>query len=456
MSDTFTDRFLGILLAAGEGTRMRSNLPKVLHKIGGLSMVGHVIRAFEGAGCENLALVVGNQAEKVSQECEKLSSRLISYIQNERLGTAHAVLAAQESFKDGKNHIIIGYGDTPLVTAELFNAIKDALLEGADIAVLGFESDNPHGYGRLVMNGEALIAIREEKDANDEERAIKFCNSGIMGLRGKHAHDILRVIGNNNAKGEYYLTDAVEIAHAKGLKVRAVIGKEEETLGVNNRYELSNAEAIFQRRKRKEFMLSGVTLQAPETTFFSYDTEIGADSVIEPNCFFAPGVCLAENVTIKANSYLEGDVVNNKKVSIASEAIIGPFARLRPGSLIGEKVKVGNFCEIKNAQIEKGAKVNHLTYIGDAEIGAGANIGAGTITCNYDGYSKYKTIIGQNAFIGSNSSLVAPITIESGAYIGSGSVVTKNVEKDALAVARGKLRIISGWAEVFRGKKIQK
>lgn len=446
------EKVLAVVLAAGEGTRMRSSLPKVLHEVGGLPMVGHVIRVIEQVGCEKIALVVGNGAEKVEKAASQLKPDLTSFVQGERLGTAHAVLAAKAAFGDGAHDILIGYGDTPLVRPDLFASVLKALNEGADVAMLGFEAENPTGYGRLIMDGDALLAIREEKDASDKERAITLCNSGIMGLKAEHALSLLEAIGNDNAKGEYYLTDAVEIARERGLSVRAVLGCEEDTLGVNNRVELAQAEAIYQSRLRENFMLSGVTLSAPDTIHFSFDTEIGADTLIEPNCFFAPGVKIADGVHIKANSYLEGDLKKGLLVEVAKGAVIGPYARLRPGADIHADAKVGNFCEVKNAVVAKGAKVNHLTYIGDAEIGEGANIGAGTITCNYNGFSKFKTSIGKGAFIGSNSALVAPVTIEDGAYVGSGSVITKDVSADALAIARGKQFEKSGWARLFREK----
>lgn len=450
------ENLLAIVLAAGEGTRMRSDLPKVLHEVGGLPMVGHTIRAIEQAGCDKVALVVGNGAEKVEKVTCQMKPALTVYVQTERFGTAHAVLAAKNAFSEGNHDIIIGYGDTPLVTLELFVSVIDALNDGADVAVLGFEAENPTGYGRLLMDGETLCAIREEKEASDEEKSVTFCNSGIMGLKAENALALLEAIGNDNAKGEYYLTDAVEVARERGLTVRAVRGREEDTLGVNNRLELSQAEAIFQERRRREFMLAGVTMIAPDTVHFSFDTEIGRDTIIEPNCFFAPGVKIASGVQIRANSYLEGDLKKGLFVEVAGGAQIGPYARLRPGADIHMDAKVGNFCEVKNAIVSRGAKINHLTYIGDAELGENSNIGAGTITCNYDGFSKFKTIIGDGVFIGSNSSLVAPVNVADGAYIGSGSVITKDVSADALAIARGKQFEKSGWARVFRQKSAKK
>lgn len=447
-----TASILAVVLAAGEGTRMRSSLPKVLHKVGGLPMLGHVLGAVRAAGADKIALVVGNGSQTVASTAKSLAPGLDVYVQEERLGTGHAVLAARAALIDADGAILIAYGDTPLVTPGLFKSILECLDEGADVSVMGFETGNPKGYGRLIMSGDRLARIREEKDASDAERRITFCNSGLMGLKAKHALPLLDAIGNANAKGEYYLTDIVEIANARGLVVRAVTGPEEDTLGVNNRAELAKAEAIFQNRKRQAFMMAGVTLIAPETVYFAHDTEIGVDCVIEPNCFFAPGVRLESGVHIKANCYLEGDTGKNLLVSVASGAEIGPYARLRPGADIGEDVKVGNFCEVKNAHVARGAKINHLTYIGDADLGEYANIGAGTITCNYDGFSKFRTVIGANAFIGSNSALVAPVTIGAGAFVGSGSVITDNVSENALAVGRGRQVEKAGWANHFRDR----
>lgn len=444
--------FLAIILAAGEGTRMKSNKPKVLHEVAGLSMVGHVIHAVKHAGAPRIALVVGNEAETVTQVTQTIDPKLEIYQQKTRQGTAHAVLAARAAIAKADDYLIVACGDTPLVTSGLFESIVTTLEDGADVAVLGFETANPTGYGRLITEGGKLLAIREENEANDEERTITFCNSGIIGFQTKHALKLLDAIGNDNAKGEYYLTDAIAIARSEALDVRAVKGEQEDTLGVNNRVELAQAEAIYQDRLRQKFMLAGVTLIDPQSVYFSFDTQIGQDSIIEPNCYIAPGVVLADNVHIKANSYLEGGRGKKQKVSVASKAQIGPFARLRPGADIGINAKVGNFCEVKNASVAEDAKINHLTYIGDAELGKGVNIGAGTITCNYDGFSKFKTIIKDGAFVGSNSSLVAPVTIESGAYIGSGSVITKNVSPDALAIARGRQQEVARWAATFREK----
>jgi bifunctional UDP-N-acetylglucosamine pyrophosphorylase/glucosamine-1-phosphate N-acetyltransferase len=317
------------------------------------------------------------------------------------------------------------------------------LAEGAAVVVIGFRPPNPTGYGRLIEKGGKLIAVREEKDCSAEERKIGFCNAGMMAVAGSQALTLLDAVGNKNAKGEYYLTDIVEIASGQGLDVVATEASFESALGINNRAELAQAEAIWQARRRHEAMLSGVTLIAPETVYFSHDTEIGADTIVEPNVWFGPGVKIATGAKIHAFSHFEG-------ATIASNCEVGPFARLRPGADLRNKAKVGNFCEVKQATIEEGAKVNHLTYIGDARVGAGANIGAGAITCNYDGYSKFFTDIGEGAFVGSNSSLVAPVSIGKRGYIASGSVITESVPDDALAFGRARQKTIPGKAKELR------
>ncbi len=425
---------------------MKSALPKVMHGIGGRAMVGHVIAAAQQAGAERLAVVVGPNMEKVADLVAKAAPGAETAVQTERHGTAHAVLAARASLERAADDVLVLYGDTPLVRPETLNKVRSRLAAGADVVVLGFESEAPTGYGRLLREGDRLVAIREEKDASDEERKVTLCNSGIMGFRGAQLLSLLEAIGNDNAKGEFYLTDAVEIANARGLSVVAEIGDGEEVLGVNDRAQLAQCEAIFQRRMREAAMREGVTLVAPETVFFSYDTALGRDVIVEPNVVFGPGVSVADAAHIKAFSHLEG-------ASVAGRADIGPYARLRPGANIAEGARVGNFVEIKNANVEEGAKVNHLTYIGDARVGAGANVGAGTITCNYDGFGKFHTDIGADSFIGSNSALVAPVSIGDGAYIGSGSVITDDVPPDALAVGRGKQATKPGWAADFRERR---
>ncbi|WP_192357420.1 bifunctional UDP-N-acetylglucosamine diphosphorylase/glucosamine-1-phosphate N-acetyltransferase GlmU [Mesorhizobium mediterraneum] len=434
---------LSVILAAGEGTRMKSAVPKVLHPIAGLPMVAHVVKAAEAAGSGDQALVIGHSAEEMRKATQKFAPKAETFVQDKRLGTAHAVLAARDAISRGYDDILVMFGDTPLIDPAVLTSARLKLAEGAAVVVVGFRKPNPSGYGRLIEKGGKLIAIREEKDCTDEEKKITFCNGGLMAVAGKHALQLLDQVGNNNAKGEYYLTDIVEIAGGQGLDVVAAEAGFENVLGINNRAELAAAEGIWQTRRRREAMLSGVTLIAPETVFFSHDTEIGADTIVEPNVWFGPGVKIATGAKIHAFSHIEG-------ATIASNCDVGPYARLRPGSDLRQKAKVGNFCEVKQATIEEGAKVNHLTYIGDARVGAGANIGAGTITCNYDGYSKFFTDIGEGAFVGSNSSLVAPVTIGKGGYIASGSVITESVPDDALAFGRARQRTLAGKGKELR------
>ncbi|NBN77765.1 bifunctional UDP-N-acetylglucosamine diphosphorylase/glucosamine-1-phosphate N-acetyltransferase GlmU [Microvirga tunisiensis] len=418
-----------IVLAAGLGTRMRSAAPKVMHEIGNLPMVGHVLKRIQHYQGAEIGVVVGPQMPDLVKLVARLAPGAQCHEQVERLGTAHAVLAARSLLETPKDDLLVLFADTPLVTDAAVARVREALAAGADVVVLGFEAANPFGYGRLVMRGDTLLAIREEKEASEAERAITFCNSGIMGFRGAIALELISAIGNANAKGEYYLTDAAELANARGLKVSAVSASEDEVRGVNNRAQLAECEAIFQSRMRQEAMLSGVTLQAPETVFFSHDTVLGVDVTVEPNVVFGPGVTVEAGARIRAFSHLEG-------AHVGAGSLIGPYARLRPGAQLAADTHVGNFVEIKNATIGAGAKVNHLTYIGDASIGARSNIGAGTITCNYDGYGKYRTDIGEGCFIGSNSTLVAPIRIGDGAYVAAGSTLTEPVPEDALAIGR--------------------
>ncbi|RUW58248.1 bifunctional UDP-N-acetylglucosamine diphosphorylase/glucosamine-1-phosphate N-acetyltransferase GlmU [Mesorhizobium sp. M7A.F.Ca.US.008.03.1.1] len=434
---------LSVILAAGEGTRMKSVLPKVLHQIAGLPMVAHVVKAAEAAGAGSQALVIGHGAEEMRKAAAKFAPKAETFVQDKRLGTAHAVLAARDAISKGYDDILVMFGDTPLIDADALTVARLKLAEGAAVVVIGFRPPSPTGYGRLIEKDGKLVAIREEKDCSEEERKITFCNAGMMAVAGAHALKLLDAVGNKNAKGEYYLTDIVEIAGARGLDVVATEASFESALGINNRAELAQAESIWQARRRYEAMLSGVTLIAPETVYFSHDTEIGADTIVEPNVWFGPGVKIAMGAKIHAFSHIEG-------ATIASNCDVGPYARLRPGADLRQKAKVGNFCEVKQAVIEEGAKVNHLTYIGDARVGAGANIGAGTITCNYDGYSKFFTDIGEGAFIGSNSSLVAPVSIGKGGYIASGSVITEDVPEDALAFGRARQKTIPGKGKELR------
>lgn len=425
---------------------MKSALPKVLHKVAGLPMVAHVVRAAEAAGTGDLALVIGHGAERMREAAQEFAPRAETFVQERRLGTAHAVLAARHAIERGHDDILVMFGDTPLIDAGALKTARQKLAEGAAVAVIGFRAEDPTGYGRLIEKDGKLTAIREEKDCSEEERAIKFCNGGLMAIAGRDALALLDAVGNANAKGEYYLTDIVGIAAGRGLEVVAAEASFDNALGINNRAELAEAEAIWQKRRRREVMLSGVTLFAPETVYFSFDTEIGPDSVIEPNVWFGPGVTVEAGARIHAFSHIEG-------ATVGPNAEVGPFARLRPGAALREKAKVGNFCEVKKAVVEEGAKVNHLTYIGDARVGAGANIGAGTITCNYDGYSKFFTDIGADAFIGSNSALVAPVSIGAGAYVASGSVVTEDVPDDALAFGRARQKTLPGKARELRERR---
>ncbi|WAJ30939.1 bifunctional UDP-N-acetylglucosamine diphosphorylase/glucosamine-1-phosphate N-acetyltransferase GlmU [Antarcticirhabdus aurantiaca] len=422
---------LSIVLAAGEGTRMKSSLPKVLHEVAGLPMVAHVLRAAELAGATRLAVVVGREAERIAAVASRHGRDASVFEQTERLGTAHAVLAARDAIEEGFDDILVLFGDTPLIRPETLTRARAALMAGADICVIGFRPPDPTGYGRLIEHEGSLVAIREEKDASDAERMIRFCNGGVMAFRGEGALDLLDRIGNANAKGEYYLTDIVEIARAAGRTAKAIEADPDEVLGVNNRVELAGVEAIWQARRRREVMLGGATLQAPDTVFFSHDTVLEPDCTIEPNVVFGPGAQVAGGAVVHAFSHIAG-------ATIGEGASVGPFARLRPGADLARGAKVGNFCEVKGAIIGEGAKVNHLTYIGDAVVGAGSNIGAGTITCNYDGFNKHRTVIGENVFVGSNSALVAPVSIGDGAYVASGSVVTEDVPPEALAIARGR------------------
>ncbi|MEK4035087.1 bifunctional UDP-N-acetylglucosamine diphosphorylase/glucosamine-1-phosphate N-acetyltransferase GlmU [Methylocystis sp. IM3] len=435
---------LAVVLAAGEGTRMKSDRPKVLHQVAGRSMLAHVLAAVAEAGVESVAVVVGPGRDDVRDEALRLAPGARVYVQTERLGTAHAVLAAREAIAEGFDDLVVLFADTPLVTGATILALRGALAEGAGVAALGFMAADPFGYGRLIQDESGdLLAIREEKDATEAERAIRLSNAGLMALDGRSALGWLGRIGAANAKGEYYLTDVIEIAREAGRPARVVLAEETEVLGVNDRIQLAQAEAVAQTRLRRAAMAAGVTMIAPETVFLSFDTTLGRDVLIEPHVVIGPGVSIADGTVIHSFSHLEG-------ARVGAGATIGPYARLRPGAALSERAKVGNFVEIKNANVAAGAKVNHLTYIGDADVGANANIGAGTITCNYDGFFKYRTEIGENAFIGSNSALVAPVKIGAGAYVGSGSVVTKDVAADALAVARGRQMEKIGWAASFR------
>ena len=434
---------LTIVLAAGEGTRMRSRLPKVLHPVAGQTLLAHVLAAIPGGPDAALTVVVGPDHQAVAEEAAGLRPDSVAVVQHERLGTAHAVLAAREEIRRGVDDLVIAFGDTPLISGRSFEQLRAALAEGATLAVLGFRAADPTGYGRLVIEDGALVAIREEADASPEERAITLCNAGVMAMDGRRALAILEAIGNDNAKREYYLTDAVDIVGQRRERAVVIETSEDEVRGINTRTQLSEAEEVMQRRLRQAALDAGVTLVAPETVFLSADTSFGSDVTIEPFVVIGPKVSIADGAHIYSFSHIT-------ESSIGRNASVGPFARMRPGTVLGEGAKIGNFVETKAATLKDGVKVNHLSYIGNAVVGARSNIGAGTITCNYDGYGKYLTTIGEGAFIGTNSSLVAPLRIGNGAYIGSGSVITRDVPDDAMALERSPQTTREGGASRFR------
>ncbi|MGR3624197.1 bifunctional UDP-N-acetylglucosamine diphosphorylase/glucosamine-1-phosphate N-acetyltransferase GlmU [Pseudophaeobacter sp.] len=438
-----------VVLAAGKGTRMNSDLPKVLHPIAQASMLEHALVAGRALDPERIIVVAGHGAEAVRAAVAEIDESAEVVLQTEQLGTAHAVDQARDALKDFSGDVVVLYGDTPFVSADTLERMV-AARANADLVVLGFHAADPARYGRLVMQGDSLERIVEFKDASEDERAIGFCNSGLMACDASLMFDLLAKIGNENASGEYYLTDLVELARAEGRAVTAVACDEAETLGVNSRLDLAAADAVFQTKARQELMELGVTLMAPETVYLAFDTVIGRDTVIEPNVVFGPGVTVESGAVIRAFSHLEG-------CHVSRGSKVGPFARLRPGAELAEDTHIGNFVEIKNAEIAEGAKVNHLSYIGDASIGAGSNIGAGTITCNYDGVMKHRTTIGARSFIGSNTLLVAPVTLGDETMTGSGTVVTKDVEAGALAIARPRQDTKPGYArklmDMLRAKK---
>ena len=437
---------LTIVLAAGEGTRMRSSMPKVLHPVAGQSLLAHVLGAApQGAGAVT-AVVVGPNHEQVADEARRIRPDAATFVQRERLGTAHAVLAAREALARGADDLLVVFGDTPLISAATFARLRAPLKNGAALAVLGFRAADPTGYGRLVVEGDRLVAIREQADATPAERAITLCNAGVMAFDGRRALEIIEKIGHANAKGEYYLSDAVTVVRELGLEAVVIETSEDEVRGINTKAQLAEAEQVMQARLRKAALDAGVTMIAPETVYLAADTTFGNDVTVEPFVVIGPGVSIADGAVIHAFSHLV-------QASVGKNASVGPYARLRPGTSLGEGVKIGNFVETKAATLEAGAKVSHLSYIGDAHVGEGANVGAGTITCNYDGFDKHRTTIGADAFVGSNSSLVAPVKIGSRAYVGSGSVITKDVPDDALAVERSPQTNREGGAARYREMK---
>ena len=436
-----------IVLAAGMGTRMKSSLPKVMHRVAGRTLLGHVLATAARLSPKRTVVVVGPDMDAVGLEAQRYVPGCSVAIQQERKGTGHAVSMAKESLKGFSGTILVLYADVPLIQTATLAALADKLKKNIVAAVLGFEAVDPHGYGRLLKEKNGSIrAIREELDTSSKEKKIRLCNSGILSVNSNVLWKVLPQVKNKNAKQEYYLTDLVELATKADLRVGLVTCPEAEVAGVNDRVQLAAIETILQAQYRRDAMLGGATLIAPDTVYFSADTRMGRDVVIEPNVFFGPGVTVGDNVHILANSHIEG-------AAIGAGARVGPFARLRPGAEIGEEAHIGNYVEVKKAVIGRGAKVNHLTYIGDARVGAGSNIGAGTITCNYDGFEKHLTDIGVNVFVGSNTALVAPVKIGNGANIAAGSVITENVPADSLAITRAELRVKEGWASRYRKMK---
>ncbi|MGX9855935.1 bifunctional UDP-N-acetylglucosamine diphosphorylase/glucosamine-1-phosphate N-acetyltransferase GlmU [Limimaricola variabilis] len=430
-----------IVLAAGRGTRMNSDLPKVLHEIGHSPLLHHAMAAGMALEPSRMIVVAGHGAEAVERAATDFDEGIVTVRQETQDGTGHAVMQARAALDGFSGDAIVLYGDTPFIRPETLEAML-AARGRADVVVLGFEAADPGRYGRLVTQGDRLERIVEFKEADDATRAITLCNSGVIAASAETLFALLDRVGNDNASGEYYLTDIVGLAREAGLTAEVVRCDEAETLGINTRTELAAAEAAFQSRRRLEAMEDGVTLLAPETVTFARDTVVGRDTVIEPNVVFGPNVTIESGARIRAFSHLEG-------CHVSRGATVGPFARLRPGAELAEDVHVGNFVEIKNAQVGTGAKVNHLTYLGDADIGAGTNIGAGTITCNYDGVFKHRTTIGRDAFIGSNTMLVAPVTLGDGAMTATGTVVTHNVPAGDMAVGRAKQTNKPGFATRF-------
>ena len=438
-----------IILAAGMGTRMNSDLPKVLHQIAGAPMLIHAMKSGASLEPERTVIVAGHGAEAVGKAAQGWDDRAEVVLQAEQLGTGHGVAQAQGALADFSGDAIVLYGDTPFISPETLTAMA-AARQFHDIVVLGFQAADPGRYGRLVTAGDTLEKIVEFKDASDEERAITLCNSGVIAADSSTLFDLVSAVKNDNAAGEYYLTDIVEIARARGLSATVVRCDAAETMGINSRAELAVAEGAFQAVRRAEVLADGVTLQAPDTVYFAHDTVVGRDAVIEPNVVFGPQVTIESGATIRAFSHLEG-------CHVSRGAVVGPYARLRPGAELAENVRIGNFVEVKNAQIAEGAKVNHLSYIGDATVGAATNIGAGTITCNYDGVFKHRTVIGERVFVGSNTMLVAPVSLGDDSMTASGSVITRDVPAAALALSRAPQEVKPGLAKrMFEKLKLKR
>jgi bifunctional UDP-N-acetylglucosamine pyrophosphorylase/glucosamine-1-phosphate N-acetyltransferase len=441
MAARMSNPIAAIVLAAGKGTRMKSDLHKVLHPIGGRPMLLHLMASVDALSPAKKMVVVGDKADQLEAA---LGGTADLAVQDPQLGTGHAVQQAETALAGFDGDVLILYGDVPFVPAATMQAMIDRLNadDAPAVVVLGFEPADPLQYGRVITDGDRVVKMVEHKDATDAERAVRLCNSGLMAVKARDLFALLARVTDDNAAKEFYLVDIVNIANADGRSCAVVKTNADDVAGINSRAELAAAEAQWQAFKRDEAMAGGASLRAPDTVWFSWDTELGRDVTIEPNVFFGPGVKVADNVTIRANSHIEG-------ATIGAGCEVGPFARLRPGTVLGEKAKIGNFVETKKAVLGEGAKANHLTYLGDVTVGAGANIGAGTITCNYDGYFKYQTVIGENAFIGSNSALIAPVTIGRDAIVAAGSAVSRDVAPGDLRMVRAEQLIKPGWADRF-------
>jgi bifunctional UDP-N-acetylglucosamine pyrophosphorylase/glucosamine-1-phosphate N-acetyltransferase len=439
-----------VILAAGQGTRMKSPTPKVLHKVGGRTLLDRVIDTVEKTGCERIVVVVGNHSPAVRELVVKRLGDGAIALQDPPLGTGHAVLAAADALAGFEGDVLVTNADCPLLTPEDLEPLYALRQEKTDLALLGFEPVDTLLYGRLIRGADGhVIRIVEPKEATDSEKAVRTCYAGMLVADRVRLFDWLSRVTNDNAKGEYYLTDVVKLAVADHALVRAAIAPESAVMGCDTPMQLAAAEGVFQQRRRAHFLSEGVAMPAPDTVHFSWDTEVGPGTSVEPFVVFAPGVKVAGGAVIRSFSHLEG-------AAVAEGAIIGPYARLRPGADIGPDAHIGNFVEVKKVTVGKGAKANHLSYLGDGSVGAGANIGAGTIFCNYDGFDKYETHVGANAFIGSDTALVAPVRIGDGAFTGTGSVITEDVEADALALARGRQVQKPSWAAAFRAEKAAK
>ena len=440
MSDLTT-----IILAAGEGTRMRSSMAKLLHPVAGRSILGHVLNAAKEAGSDTIAVITAPGQQDVQKLVVSMVPDAQLYEQEQRLGTAHAARMASTAIKQATGHIAVVYGDHPLLHGGIFGAVLERLDQGWDASILGFEPDDPTGYGRFVVDGDRLMDIVEHRDADEKQRRIGLCNACILAFRADVFRELIWKVKNDNAQSEYYLGDLVSLANNAGYNVGFAIAPEQDVMGVNSREQLAVAESLFQKRLRTRAMQNGVTLRDPDTTYFSYDTRLGGDITIEPGVVFGPGVRVGNNVTIKAYSHIEG-------ATIEDGVSVGPFARLRPDAYLEQNSRVGNFCEVKKATLAKGAKVSHLSYIGDAFVGENANIGAGTITCNYDGFNKSLTRIGMGAFIGSNTALIAPVSVGQGAIVGAGSTITEDVAPDDLALTRTAQKNMKNFAPRLRAR----